>query len=240
MGTVRAVLTASGGLGGSALSLGLGMRSCAAGRSVVVVDLDGWGGGLDVLADAESLAGWRWPQLLDVDGAVDGAALLARLPVAEGVPVLSMDRDHPREVVLGALPRILPPVVRGLAGAVDELVFDLGRDAQVLSVALPLVDFLYVVIGAGLSSLAAASVCVPRAAVACAETFVVLRGGRTSIDLQPQVEAALGVPVLTHLDHEGRLDADLVDGRLPGWRPRGAVARCADACLALERVEAAA
>ena len=107
----------------------------------------------------------------------------------EGVPVLSMDRDHPREVVLDALPRILPPVVRGLAGAVDELVFDLGRDAQVLSVALPLVDFLYVVVGAGLSSLAAASVCVPRAAVACAETFVVL-------PKQPQVRNIQKKPIL--------------------------------------------
>ena len=89
MGNVIAFMPASGGVGSSTLAAAVAVRAAAAGRTVVAVDLDALAGCLDVLFGLEQERGWRWRELTEVAGVVDGLGLADRLPVSCGVPVLS-------------------------------------------------------------------------------------------------------------------------------------------------------
>jgi MinD-like ATPase involved in chromosome partitioning or flagellar assembly len=89
MGHVIAFVPASGGTGSTTLAAAVGVRAAAAGRSAVVVDLDRLAGRLDVVLGIEQEDGWRWPDLADVAGVVDGWRLLRQLPSARGAAVLS-------------------------------------------------------------------------------------------------------------------------------------------------------
>lgn len=89
MGHVIAFVPASGGTGSTTLAAAVAVRAAAAGRSAVVVDLDRLAGRLDVVLGIEQEEGWRWPDLADVAGVVDGWRLLGQLPSAGGAAVLS-------------------------------------------------------------------------------------------------------------------------------------------------------
>lgn len=171
MGNVIAFIPASGGVGSSTLAAAVAVRACAAGRTVVAVDLDPWAGCLDVLFGLEQEPGWRWPELADVAGVVDGLGLADELPVSCGVPVLSgrrgagWDPSPSRAGAAGAAGaeaaegwlETLPDVVAGLADAHDLTVLDLPRDPAVLDAVALHVDAVVVVVGTQVPQLAAAS-----------------------------------------------------------------------------------
>ena len=88
MGNVIAFVPASGGTGATTLAATVAVRAAAAGRSTVVVDLDRLSGRLDVVLGVEQQGGWRWADLADVAGVVDGRQLLRQLPSVRGAAVL--------------------------------------------------------------------------------------------------------------------------------------------------------
>jgi hypothetical protein len=88
MGNVIAFIPASGGTGATTLAAAVAVRAAAAGRTAVVVDLDRFAGRLDVVLGVEHQGGWRWPDLAEVAGVVDGHQLLRQLPSARGAQVL--------------------------------------------------------------------------------------------------------------------------------------------------------
>lgn len=96
-----------GGLGASSLALGLGWAVARAGGSAAVVEVDGDGSGLDVLAGIEDSPGWRWPELASARGVVSD--LHHHLPGIDGVTLVSAGRrevevtDQARAAVLGSL-----------------------------------------------------------------------------------------------------------------------------------------
>nr|WP_221203646.1 septum site-determining protein Ssd [Modestobacter versicolor] len=103
-GWVVAVGGAGGGAGASTLATALALAARpSAGEGVLLVDGDGWAGGLDLLLGAEGSPGLRWPELAAVSGRVGGPALAAALPEACGVPVLAASREQPGEVPAEAL-----------------------------------------------------------------------------------------------------------------------------------------
>ncbi|WP_369140573.1 septum site-determining protein Ssd [Modestobacter versicolor] len=103
-GWVVAVGGACGGAGASTLATALALAARAsAADGVLLVDGDGWAGGLDLLLGAERSPGLRWPELAGVSGRVGGAALAAALPEAGGVPVLAASREQPGDVPAEAL-----------------------------------------------------------------------------------------------------------------------------------------
>jgi MinD-like ATPase involved in chromosome partitioning or flagellar assembly len=177
MGNVIAFVPTSGGVGSSTLAAAVAVRAAAAGRAVVAVDLDPLAGCLDVVFGLEQEPGWRWPELADVAGVVDGQGLADELPVSCGVPVLSGRRDarwDPRSASGSGLASdsrsdstsgstsdgwldTLPDVVAGLADAHDLTVLDLPRDPAVLDAVALLIDALVVVVGTQVPQLAAAS-----------------------------------------------------------------------------------
>ena len=96
---VVGVLGASGGLGASTLTVALALTAAQGGLapSPQAVAVDGVlsRGGLDVTACVEHVAGLRWADLTGARGSVDGQDLLAELPRACGVPVLSAAPQAP-------------------------------------------------------------------------------------------------------------------------------------------------
>ena len=88
MGNVIAFIPASGGTGATTLAAAVAVRAAAAGRTPVVVDLDRFSGRLDVVLGVEQQRGWRWTDLAEVAGVVDGRQLLRQLPSVRGVAVL--------------------------------------------------------------------------------------------------------------------------------------------------------
>ena len=175
MGNVIAFIPASGGVGSSTLAAAVAVRAAAAGRTVVAVDLDHLAGSLDVLFGLEQERGWRWRELTEVAGVVDGRGLADELPVSCGVPVLSGrsgaswaspgvgaaggggDRDGEVGGMAAGWLDTLPDVVAGLADAHALTVLDLPRDPAVLDAVGLLVDAVVVVVGTQVPQLAAAS-----------------------------------------------------------------------------------
>ena len=219
-GRVLAVVGASGGVGTTTLVAAVGAQVVRGGRSCAVVDLQRGGGGLDVPYAVEHLPGVRWVDLAHVDGPVDGAALLPRLPSAGGVRVLA----HAREP--GPVPGAssCAEVIDGLRAQVDAVVLDVPRDLT--DELLCRFDVAVVVAGTGvleLSGLAAAS---RRVADQVDQTWVVLRGRRESAALGEEVKRALELPVLGWLRDDPRVGRNLARGRGPAANgPVGQLAR---------------
>jgi len=252
MGNVIAFVPTSGGLGSSTLAAAVAVRAAAAGRSVTAVDLDHTSGCLDVLFGLEQQPGWRWPELVDVAGVVDGRGLADELPVSCGVPVLSGAGagwdPRPDGAAVQEWLDTVPDVVAGLADAHALTVLDLPRDTAVLSAVALLVDAVVVVAGSTVPQLAAASVVVPGVRSLLArfrdagrpweaqpllpiEPWVVLRGSRVEPDLQDLVMDELDVPLVATVADDRRLAGEVAEGLPPGARGRGEVVRAADELL---------
>lgn len=236
MGQVIGFLPASGGVGASTLAAAVAVRAAAADHAVVAVDLDPWSGGLDVRLGLEQEPGWRWDALVAVDGLVDGAGLLERLPVAQGVAVLSSPRSVDA-VRSGAGPDRVPPwqdavpdVVSGLRAACDDVVVDLARAPQLLWSVRGRLDVLVLVAGAGVTQLAALVPLVELARSVVDEPWVVLRGPGDDA-LSDLLMDRLDVPVVGALRDDRRTFRDLVRGVPPGARGKGPFVQLADTLL---------
>ncbi|HET7303790.1 MAG TPA: hypothetical protein VFJ12_04460 [Segeticoccus sp.] len=231
---VIAVVGASGGVGTSTLTAAVAVRAATARRPVVAVDAEPLGGGLDVVFGLECAPGLRWPDLHTIRGRVDGEDLVARLPAAADVPVLSFNRlagPAPTAPVSGA-------VLAALASGDRVAVVDAGRGSgplaeQVLSAAHTVV----LLVGNGVHDLAAAQVATERLTDSDREAWLVVRcarrtGGWDSDDGLATVAEALGLPLLASFGDESAVEADLLHGIPPGERPRSALGRAADRVLA--------
>ncbi len=220
---VLAVVGVSGGCGTSTLAAATAVAAATEGWRTVLVDLQAGGGGVDVLLGLDHLAGLRWPDLVEVDGAVDGPALLERLPRLDpprrsggrAVPVLSHARD--------GLPVPGRTAVAGvLAGVrcVDLVVLDLARGLACSSLLSRAgVDGAALVAGCGLSALTALTETAAQVGPVVAETGVVLRGARAQ-RIADDVVAALDLPVLACLPDDPAVARDLESGRAPGRNGR--------------------
>lgn len=84
-------LSASGGVGLSALCSLTALQFKDRGRSAALVDADFGAGGLDILLGLENDKGLRFGTLNAPLGKIDGDVLSRRLPHWEGIPVLAYD-----------------------------------------------------------------------------------------------------------------------------------------------------
>lgn len=91
-GLLLAVVGGRGGAGATTLVAAMASRAAARRQSVVAIDLDPLGGGLDLVFGAESTEGLRWSQLVGARGRVAASTLTGMLPSAHGVAVVSCDR----------------------------------------------------------------------------------------------------------------------------------------------------
>ncbi len=207
--TVLGVVGGSGGVGASTFAAVL----AAGAQRAVLVDLDGVGGGIDVLLGIEAVPGARWSQVRLGGGHLDPDLLAAGLPRWGPVPVLAADAGAPPPTSVGT--------VLDAAGELGTVVVNLPRGpCATRDAALSRCAVVIVVAVASVAGLAAA-----RAVVAALPEvpagLVVRRGAVTPAESGRLVGAALmgvaprfsGRRLGTHCDrplHPSRLPVPLV------------------------------
>lgn len=220
-----AVLGGSGGAGASTLAAALAWRAAGRGETVVLVDVDRLGGGLDLLLGAERVPGWRWPRFSGADGVLGD--LREFLPVVDGVALLSMVRGPEREPARESLGAVLGSLQRGF----DRVVIDVGRCGGATGgEVLRLAGRTVLVVGGSVRGVAAAGqVLRVFDPPACEVVARQLPGARVSDDA---VADALGLPVVGRLRHEPGLTVAAERGERPPFnRRRGGLGRVCDRLL---------
>jgi secretion/DNA translocation related CpaE-like protein len=208
-GTVIAVLGASGGAGASTLSVAMALAARRDGRRSLLVDLDPYGGGLDIAMGSESIPGLRWPELMDAGGRLSAGNLDAALPHPHGVAVLSHARIQPSAPSHDSIISVIDAGVRGS----DLVLLDHPR------IGIPGEHVLdaphaVVLVPSRIRSIAAAATCLPAARERFTEVHVVVRRLPRGIPTR-DVERALGVTIAAEVPHDVRVAAAAEEGRPP-------------------------
>ncbi|UWX96679.1 hypothetical protein N2K95_13670 [Arthrobacter zhaoxinii] len=120
-GTVVGVL-GGGGAGASTVACWLSANAAEAGSSVLLLEGDAWGSGLEWALGAADLEGIRWPDLEGVSGSLNPVQLAAGLPALAGFSLLGRGTGSPSadEAVVGA-------VLDAARSAYQLTIVDLGR-----------------------------------------------------------------------------------------------------------------
>lgn len=122
-GVILGVIPASGGAGASTLALAVAAVAASRARSTLVIDADGWGGGLEILAGCDGQPGARWSDVHAGEGRIAPASLREAFPMANGSAILSVQRRRD-----GAPSRDqLHAVADAARRAFDLVVIDLPR-----------------------------------------------------------------------------------------------------------------
>jgi secretion/DNA translocation related CpaE-like protein len=223
-GEVVAVVGGCGGAGASLFAAALAQVA----TDPLLIDLDPWGGGIDLLVGAETTPGLRWPDLAPQGGRLNWPAVRDALPRRHGISVLSGSRRgyemdaHATEAVVDA----------GRRGGVT-VICDLPRR---------LTDAAQTVLGSA-QLVVLVSSCDVRATAATAAVASVLAGVNPSIGLvvrgpspgglqASEVAAIAGVPLLASMKPAPGLAGQLEHGGLRLGR-RSALARAARQVLAV-------
>ncbi|HEU0190231.1 MAG TPA: septum site-determining protein Ssd [Mycobacterium sp.] len=213
-GEVVAVIGGRGGAGASVFATALAL---AAGDALLV-DLDPFGGGIDLLAGSENLPGLRWPDLQLQTGRLAWPAVraaLPRCPGAAGVSVLSGTR-RPYEVDPPAVDAVVDAGRRG--GVV--VVCDLPRTiTDVVETALDTADLVVLVSPCNVRACAASAAIAPRLRAANPNIGLVVRGPSPGGLRAAEVADITGLPLLAAMRAEPRLTERLEhDGLRPARR----------------------
>lgn len=232
-GAVLAVIGARGGAGASLLATALAQRAGEA----LLVDLDAWGGGIDLLAGTENAAGLRWPDLGTQAGRLTWPALRAALPRQRGISVLSEARPSAQSP--SSTERGQPP-----ASTVDAVI-DAGRRGGITVVcdlpralddstetALSAADLVVVISSCDVRSCAAGAASAPRLRSVNPNVGLVVRGPAPGGLRGAEVAEIVGLPLLTTLRAEPRLAERLETAGLRLAR-RSALAAAAERILDL-------
>lgn len=223
---VVAVLGGSGGVGASTLAAALAIRAVGSGRSVVLVDVDPAGGGIDLLLGAERVPGWRWPRLSGADGYLGD--LRPYLPSVDGVALLSMARGPALDVAREPLAAVLGSLQRSF----DLVVVDPGRGLGAAArECLRLASRVLLMVGSSLRSVASARQVSELLELEDAAVVVRRQPGGSVPD--EAVADAVGLPVTARVAEEPRLRAAAEAGDRPvgGRRGRRGIAAACDRIL---------
>ncbi len=235
---VVAVVGGSGGIGSSTLAAGLALAAARRGLGAALVDLDPWGGGVDLLLGAERTPGWRWPRLAGARGEVSDVR--AFLPDVDGVSVVSMARDEAVEPSAEAVNAVVGSLARHHA----LVLLDVGRPGGGTSgparAASRVAAQTLLVTGADVRSASATRALLASGGWPTARLVVRERPGvRVPVSL---VAEAVGVPCVGVLPTDAALLRAAEAGDPPGSR-RGswgrAVAALVDVALGAEAIRGA-
>jgi len=224
LGEVVAVIGGRGGAGASLFAAALAYVA----TDPLLVDLDPWGGGIDLLMGGETAPGVRWPDLALQGGRLNWSAVREALPRHRGISMLSGTR-HGYELDAVAVDAVVDAGRRGGATVVCDLPRRLTDAAQT---ALDTADLVVLV-----------SPCDVRACAASATIAAVLTGINPNVGLvvrgpspgglrADEVAGIAGVPLLASMRPYPRLGEQLEHGGLRFGR-RSALAAAARRVLAV-------
>lgn len=231
-GRLVAVRGASGGVGASTVAAGLGWRAARAGQPAAVVDLDPYGGGLDLTLGAEAEPGWRWPDLATVTGQLTDLA--SRLPRVDDVAVVAAGRhDAVRVPRAAAVESVLAACLREH----ELVVADLGAalPAELALDVLDRADVALLLVRDDVRGVAAANTLVHATADSGVQWHpVVCRAPGPGLPAEV-IGDSLGIEVLATLPYDRALQLALLRGEPPGQVGSRRWRRCLDSLLSKVR-----
>jgi secretion/DNA translocation related CpaE-like protein len=223
-GDVVAVIGGCGGAGASLLAVAVAQTATDA----LLVDLDPWGGGIDLLVGGETTPGLRWPDLALQGGRLNWSAVRDALPRHRGISLLS---GTGRGYELDGAP-VDAVVDAGRRGGV-AVVCDLPRRlTDATQVALDAADLVVVVGRCDVRACAATAAIAPLLAAINPNLGLVVRGPSPGGLRAAEVADITGLPLLASMKAEPQLAERLERGGLRLGR-RSALAVAARRVLAV-------
>jgi secretion/DNA translocation related CpaE-like protein len=223
-GGVVAIIGGRGGAGASLFAVALAQAA----TDSILVDLDPWGGGIDLLVGAETTPGVRWPDLALQGGRLTWRAVRDALPQHRGVTMLSGTRRG-YELDAGAVDAVIDAGRRGGATVVCDLPRRLTEAAEI---ALDTADLVVVVSPCDVRACAATATIVPVLTGINPNVGLVVRGPSPGGLRAEEVASIAAVPLLASMKPYPRLAEQLEHGGLR-LRRRSALAAAARRVLAM-------
>lgn len=217
-GPVAAVVAGRGGAGASVFAAALALSA----TEPLLVDVDPWSGGLDLLVGAETTPGLRWPDLALGGGRIGYPALQKSLPSRAGVTLLANGRGG-GEIDPAALTSVVAAGSRGGATVVCDMP---RRSTPAAESALDAADLVVVVVTAEVRACAAASAMASWVSAVNPNVGLVVRGPAPGGLRAAEVAAAVGLPLLAAMRPQPGLAEALERGglKLPRRSPLAAAA----------------
>ncbi len=200
-GAVVAVIGGCGGAGASLFAVALARMA----TDPLLVDLDPWAGGIDLLVGAETTPGVRWPDLALQGGRLSWSAVRDALPQHRGMSLLSGTRRGD-ELDRGAVQAVLDAGRRGGATVVCDLA---RRMTGVVETALDAADLVVVVSPCDVRSCAATATIAPVLAGINPNLGLVVRGPSPGGLRADEVATIASVPLLAAMRPHPRLAEQL-------------------------------
>lgn len=217
-GTTLGVVAGVGGAGATTFAAALA-ETLSARSSVLLVDCDPLGAGVDRVLGLESAPGIRWDAMAGGTGRLSGRSMRTALPTRGGLAVLSWPADTTATLSAPALREVLSAGTRGF----DTVIVDLPRHLDPLvTEAAARCDHL-IVLTPGTVAAVAATVKVVRRLPESVPKQVVVRTGRGGVPAE-DVAAVLGVPLLATMRDQRGLDEWVDLGAGPLRTARGPLA----------------
>lgn len=229
-GSVVAVVGGRGGAGASTLAAAIALVADdgAVRPRTLLVDGDGFGGGIDLLLGLEDRDGLRWPGLVLEGGRLSSSALHGALPTAgKALAVLACgrgaDATDPGRAAIGA-------VLDAGRTAGDLVVCDVPRRGLSDSAFIDGADLVVLVLPAEIRATAAAETLAAQIKERNPNQGLVVRGPAPGGLRADDIATALGLPLLAATRPEPRLTDRLERGGLR-LRKRSPLRGAADAVL---------
>lgn len=226
-GAVVAVVGGRGGAGASLLATALAYTAPEA----LLVDVDPWGGGIDLVLGSEDVPGLRWPDLALQGGRVSYPALRDALPRHRGVTVLSNGRVG-GEMTATALDAVLDAGCRAGATVICDLP---RRSTAAAEAALDGADLVVLVAPADVRSCVAAAAIGSWLSAANPNVGLVVRGPAPGGLRAVEVAGAVGLPLLAAMRPQPGVAESLERGGLRLGRRSPLAAACRQVMAVLQQ-----
>jgi secretion/DNA translocation related CpaE-like protein len=216
------VVAVVGGCGGAGTSL-FAVALAQAATDALLVDLDPWGGGLDLLVGGEATPGVRWPDLALQGGRLSWSSVREALPRHRGISLLSGTRRG-CELDAGPVDAVVDAGRRGGVTVVCDLPRRLTDATQT---ALDAADLVVVVSPCDVRACAATATIAPVFSAINPHLGLVVRGPSPGGLRAAEVADIAGLPLLASMRAQPRLAEQLEHGglRLRSRSPLAAAAR---------------
>ncbi|MBT0767367.1 hypothetical protein KIH74_00440 [Kineosporia sp. J2-2] len=227
------VVGGCGGAGASVLAAALA-RTAALVTPTLLVEVDPFGGGADLLLGAEHEPGLRWPDLASARGLLLPGSLSGALPLIDGVHVLAAVRGSSGELSRPSATAVAA-VLDSSRGEYGTVVVDIPRHPdEAVRAALRALDVLLVVVPAEVRATAAAQRVAAVVRPLTGDVRVVVRGPAPTGLSASSICTALDLPLAGVLRAEPGLRVALDRGEPPGLRGRSPLSRFCRELLAQE------
>jgi secretion/DNA translocation related CpaE-like protein len=212
-----AVMGARGGAGASTFAAALGLAAARRGDDALLVDVDAFGGGVELVVGCEAEPGLRWPDVATTKGRVSAGALRSALPSAQGLAVLSWRQTDAVGLDRAALAAALSAARRGC----DLVVVDVPRQLDPVATEAALAaDTVLLVATTDVLSTAGGGRLVRSLGAVCGDIRLVVRRLPRTALLPEQIATSLGVPLAATFPTERGVSRSIDEGLGPPSRGR--------------------